>query len=177
MPTAKQKKVVETLLENPGMPVGTAMRTAGYSEASVKNPKELTSTKTWQELMDQYLPDKKLAQAHKKLLDAKYIDHMVFPLATPEEEIRDLLKSVGCTVRRFQHGETAIHCWFWAPNVGAQNKAIEMAYKIKGYIKGEGAQLPPPSGNTINVFIGQQTAKEFAEWFEAKTLQDVSDSA
>lgn len=176
MPTPKQKKVVEKLLENRGMSVGQAMREAGYSEGSIKNPQQLTRTKTWHDLMEQYLPDRKLAQAHKKLLDAKQIDHMVFPLATPEESITDLVKSVGGTVRRFQHGETAIHCWFWAPNIAAQTKAIELAYKIKGHVNGDAPPvLPPPTGSTINIFMGAELAGKFANWFEQETKQGLAE--
>lgn len=135
MPTERQKLAAQKLIENDGKSVSKAMREAGYSEGAAHNPHRLTKSKTWDELMEQYLPDKKVAQVHKQLLEAKYVDHMVFPLATPEEEIRALLKSTGCTVRRFQHGETAIHCWFWAPNTKAQKDAIELVYKLKGRLK------------------------------------------
>ena len=91
-------------------------------------------SKSWQELMDQYLPDKKLAQLHKKLLGAKYLDHLVFPLALTDAEITELVKSVGGTVKKFQHSETQTHVWFWADNTTTQAKVIELAYKLKGHL-------------------------------------------
>lgn len=135
MATERQKKAAAVLAEKGGGSVGDAMRKAGYSKVSAATPKKLTQSKGWQELMDQYLPEKTLAQAHKKLLKSKYLDHMVFPLATPETEIRKLINSVGGTVRRFQHGDTALHVWFWADNTKAIKDAIEMAYKLRGRLK------------------------------------------
>lgn len=47
MTTDKQKRAVQIYLENPGKSVGAAMREAGYSEATAKNPKDLTQTDAW----------------------------------------------------------------------------------------------------------------------------------
>ena len=130
MATEKQKKAVEKVIENRGN-VSQAMRDAGYSEASAKNPSNLTRSKAWEQLLDKHLPEKMLAQKHKQLLDAKRLDHMVFPVATPKDEIKAMLRSVGCTARKFQVSETQIHCWFWSPDNGAQAKALELGYKLR----------------------------------------------
>jgi hypothetical protein len=132
MSTNRQEKAVQIYVENRGKSVSAAMREAGYSDTTAKNPKNLTESPQWMELLDKYLPDKKLADAHKKLLSAKKIEHMVFPLAMEQKDIRSLLKSVGCTPRKIQHGDSAIHVWFWAPDTAAQAKAVELGYKVKG---------------------------------------------
>lgn len=131
MATTRQRKTAEAFVENGGKSVSAAMKKAGYSDAAATNPQKLTKTKTWEELMEQYLPDRKIAQTHKKLLGSKYLDHMVFPLALSDAEITDLVRSVGGTVKRFQHSETQTHVWFWADNTTAQAKAVELAYKLK----------------------------------------------
>ncbi|MDD5040204.1 MAG: hypothetical protein PHY34_03560 [Patescibacteria group bacterium] len=71
MATLRQKNAVKKIVENRGISVSKAMREAGYSAASAKNPKNLTDSKAWPELMDTALPDSKLLTVHKKLLNHK----------------------------------------------------------------------------------------------------------
>lgn len=56
-------------MENHGN-VSKAMIQAGYSPATAKNPKNLTMSKGWQELMEEQLPDAKLLKKHNSLLNA-----------------------------------------------------------------------------------------------------------
>ena len=65
--TTKQKLAASKLQETAGN-VSKAMKLAGYSESSAKDPQRLTRSKGWQELMEKYLPDKGLLQVHKGLL-------------------------------------------------------------------------------------------------------------
>ena len=53
MATEKQKKAVERLVENRGN-VSKSMREAGYDETTAKNPKNLTESKGFMELLDEY---------------------------------------------------------------------------------------------------------------------------
>jgi hypothetical protein len=138
------------------------MREAGYSPASAKNPKNLTSTDAWKELLDKHLPDKKLVAAHKKLLSSQRLDHMVFPLGMDQADIKKLLNSVGCTPKQIQVGQQAIHVWFWAPDFKARTNAVELAYKIKGKISNKiefGDDVPglfnPAAELTIKVVDGR----------------------
>jgi len=62
MATEKQKAAIDNLVENRGN-VSKAMRDAGYSDASAKNPKNLTDSKAYEELMETYLPDDMLLRA------------------------------------------------------------------------------------------------------------------
>lgn len=69
MATEKQKKAISNVVENGGN-VSRAMKDAGYSEQTAKNPSKLTDSKAWNELMDKYLPDKSLAKIHNEGLKA-----------------------------------------------------------------------------------------------------------
>lgn len=68
MPTIKQKKAFKKIIENHGS-VSAAMVEVGYTEASAKNPSNLTESKGFKELMAQELPDGYLLKKHRKLLD------------------------------------------------------------------------------------------------------------
>ena len=130
-PTMKQRRAIKNVVENGGN-VSKAMRDAKYSIETAKNPKKLTDSRAWEELVEENLPDKDLSRLHKKLLNSKRIEHMVFPTATEDKDITSLLKSVNCVVRKIQHGDMAIHVWFWATNDKALQSGLEMAYKLKG---------------------------------------------
>ncbi len=71
MATPKQTRVASLLSENPRKSVSSAMREAGYSKRSAEKPQELTRSKGWHELMDDYLPDETLFQAHRMLLQSR----------------------------------------------------------------------------------------------------------
>ncbi len=133
-PTERQQRAVQVFVENGGKSVSAAMREAGYSDASAKNPDKLTKSKAWKDLLDKALPDNKLLQVHKKLLNAQRLDHMVFPLGIEQADIKKLLSSVGCTPKKIKTGQQAIHVWLWAPDFKARKDAVELGYKIKGKI-------------------------------------------
>ncbi len=113
------------------------------------------------------IDDKEVIEKHQSLLRSTHLDHMVFPLGPKtneekevwieqkrleaekkkilwnerdvlsDEEITELLKSVNCTTRRFVHGETARHVYFWAQDNKAVKDGVELAYKIKGTFAAE----------------------------------------
>lgn len=140
MATHKQEKAIRNVVENRGN-VSKAMKEAGYSPKTAKNPKNLTQSKAWEELMDKFLSDEDLAKAHKELLNATHIEHMVFPVAITDEEITELLSSVNCKPRKFQHGDTANHVWFWAKDNNALKNGLDLAYKLKGKYAPEKGEL------------------------------------
>jgi hypothetical protein len=69
-------------------------------------------------------------------------------------EIKDLIASVGGTVRRVVHGDTARHVYFWAPNATARQAALKLAYELKGHI-GKSREDGSGVGSTYNTFIQQ----------------------
>lgn len=56
MATLKQKMAVKKIVENRGN-VSKAMVEVGYDEDTAKNPKNLTDSKGYKELLDELLPD------------------------------------------------------------------------------------------------------------------------
>lgn len=148
MATKRQEKAVQLFVENGGKSASAAMREAGFSDAYAKNPQKLTATSTWDELLDKALPDSKLLTAHKKILNAQKLEHMVFPLGMEEADIKKLLNSTGCKPKQIKYGEQAIHVWYWSPDMKAQAKAIEMGYNLKGKLK----QKVEHSGEVTGLF-------------------------
>lgn len=145
MATEKQRKLAKKIVDNRGKskakPIGKLMKQVGYSNAQAKNPHQIIKSKGFQELLDEMLPDEKLTEVHKKLLNAHDIGHMVFPLNMSDQEIKDLLSSVNCLAKKFMHSETQTHVWYWSPNTKAQKDAVELAYKIKNKFPAEKHQV------------------------------------
>jgi len=123
-------------MENGGN-VTKAMRDAKYSETTINNPKNLTESIAWKELMEEHLPDRLLSKTHKELMQSTKIEHMVFPTAMTDDDITKLLAGVNCVPKKFMHGDTANHVWYWASNDKARKDALDMAYKLKGHYAAE----------------------------------------
>ena len=60
------------MVENGGR-MSPAMKQAGYSEAYAKHPEKLRRTKTWEQLLDEYLPDDKLIRIVNEGLSATIV--------------------------------------------------------------------------------------------------------
>lgn len=69
MPSLKQKETFKNTLENGGI-VSRAAKGI-YSDSMAKNPQKITNTKGWEELLEQNIPDKLLAEKHRELLNAE----------------------------------------------------------------------------------------------------------
>ena len=67
-PKERIQKVFKKVVK--GTPVSVATREEGYAEASTKNPKSVTSTKAWNKLLEQHIPDSKLTKVLKEGLEA-----------------------------------------------------------------------------------------------------------
>jgi hypothetical protein len=105
-PTTKQKLAFKKTIENRGN-VSKSMREAGYSEETAKNPKNLTESKGWLELVDVHLADDLLAQVHAEGLAA---GRKVFKNNVTTGEIEDL---------------------GFEPDFAVRHKYLDTAYKIK----------------------------------------------
>lgn len=68
MATIKQKTAFNRIIENHGS-VSKTMREVGYTKATAVNPKNLTESDGWKELMRDYLPDELIASKHRALLN------------------------------------------------------------------------------------------------------------
>lgn len=135
-PSIRMRRTAIILAENGGKSVSAAMRKAGYSPQTAKRPDKVTKSKSWKELMDEYLPEKFVAQKHRELFNAAKLDHYVFPLSMTDEKIKELVESVaGCVLKKIEHGDTQNSAYYWVPDNHARQAAQDMAYKLRGTYK------------------------------------------
>lgn len=176
----KYEKIAKNFAENGGK-MSEAIRDAGLSESMARNPQKITDSKTWNEVVEEFLPDSELTEKHKELLNSTRIDHMVFPLGPKknsekeewlkasgnkevkdvlsDEEITEMLAEVNCKVRRIVHGEQARHVYFWSSDNRAKKDALDMAYKLKGRFSDDPG-VRPPHGNIYNIFLNGPQAEK-----------------
>ena len=108
--TLKQKAVAKQIVENHGMPISKAMINAGYDLDTAKNPKNLTESKGWAELMDKYLPDDLVLNTHKAGFTA--------------------MKQLS--VRGGKDANAESDDFIEVEDHPTRLKAVEMAYRVKG---------------------------------------------
>ena len=129
------KKLSEIVSKSKGkkkITMGKLMREAGYSATYSRKSGKLVKSKSFQDLLERYLPDDKLSKTHAEITQAKSIDHRVFPKVMTDKEMTAVIESVaGCKVRKIKHGDQANHVWFWTPDNTNRLNAIKEAYKIK----------------------------------------------
>lgn len=131
MATVKQKLAFKKTLENNGS-VSKAMREAKYAPGTAKNPKILTESKGWQELMQQHLPDNSLAKKHRQMLN----------------KTEKIVVSDG--------NQSGSHIEDTGQPHSDVNKALDMAYKLKRLYPQE------QGGNTlIAIQITPETALRY----------------
>lgn len=73
MATYKQKLALIKIMENRGN-ISKAMKEAGYTKATSKNPSNLTKSKGMRELVETLISGEDLATAHKNLFESKNIN-------------------------------------------------------------------------------------------------------
>lgn len=149
MATMRQKKAIELVVENHGN-ISKSMREAGYPDITAKNPKNLTESKAWLELVDQGLPDDMLLEVHREGLQAMKrsgTGGMKIGMGT-DGEVNDF-------------GHTEID----EPDYATRHKYLDTAYKLKG-------SYAPEKKQSLNVDVKidrtNPQAKELAEEYEAK---------
>jgi hypothetical protein len=112
-----------------------AMVATGYTPSSASNTVALQNTRSWQALMEEQLPDSLLALRHRELLDKREVH----------------TRYIGKGKRgRFESVDLG-------PDVASVARGLELAYKIKGKAREEGA---PPKVNTYNLFFNDSVQKE-----------------
>ncbi|MFH1047232.1 MAG: hypothetical protein V1738_02915 [Patescibacteria group bacterium] len=133
MPTTRQLKTLKILSENVGIPLGQAMREAGYSSSTSKTPARLTSSKGWSEAVREALPEDSLLAAHHNLLAATTIQSMLFPKDMRSHEIKKIICSVPdnalVTIKDTRKGKKATYTTLDRSTVLL---ALQMAYRVRG---------------------------------------------
>jgi len=182
----RQEFVVGRLVENRRngtyQPMGAILLEAGYSPNTATKPNQLLKSKTFQELLEEAMPDSDLADIHKGLLTSMKMEHMVFPLGPKGEDDVNLsgsrsntdnaIEASGLHVERTTLTDAEIKAML--AEVGgtvrrivhgdtarhvyfwaADSKARQDALKLAYDLKGKlNAKEPPPTGgNTYNTFI------------------------
>lgn len=112
MATVKQQIAVREVLK--GASVAKAMRKANYGPSMDSHTQKLTKSKGWQELMEKYVGDKKLAELHKKLLNKKEI----------------VITAIGKGYSQWEYTGQ--------PHSDA-TKALDLAYKVRSKMPSEGS--------------------------------------
>lgn len=99
---ARIRRVAERVVGKRGekpVTVTEAMRKEGYSEATIQNPKNITASKTWKEIMDELVPEDKVAKVIEEALDAT--DAHITPngkvIKTPDHHVR--LKAADMAIK------------------------------------------------------------------------------
>lgn len=166
--TPRQKKVLNEIVANRGS-FKQAMIKAGYSPAYAKNPKQFRKTASWNDLLDENLPDWLLTEKHLELFDAKTIDNYIFPLSMDDEMITELVEGWGFKVFRIVHGQTNNRAYFSIPDNAIVLKAVEAGYKIKNKYE--------PSEDTLIIrHYEDLTDEELLERYNAKIKRSAKKS-
>ena len=72
-PKLRIRKVFKRVVENHGTGIGKAMIEEGYSKNSAVNPKNVTESKSWEMLLEEYLPDDLLTKTAQEGLKATQV--------------------------------------------------------------------------------------------------------
>ena len=147
---------LKKIVENRGN-VSKALREVGYSTNYSKNPDQFTKTKTFQALIDEYLPDELITKTHRELMTAGEIQHYCFPKLKEinknkksnkqegeltNDEIRAIVESVpGCRLIYVKRDFMGAWAFFEAPDTKSRKDAVDMAYKLRGSYSAEKIEL------------------------------------
>jgi hypothetical protein len=171
--TFKQRKTLEIALENNGN-LSAAMREAGYSPATAKNPHLLKESDGWQSLMKGLgIDDAALIRKNNQLMETAKLDEYEFDGDMDDNEIKDVFAEIpGVKVVHIKYqkekylvkvGKKNIEktriakkiAYLKVPDVTSQEKALDKFMKIRGAYKTEEA---PGQVNQINLLL--QSKKE-----------------
>lgn len=125
----------------------------GYSKEYAKSG-QMKKTKTWQEIMDKYLPEELVANTHSELMKAARLQSHIFSgtgkgknkVFVSDEEIKKLIESIpGCkllyiTITGFRDKIA----FYISPDHKNRKGAIEMAYSLRGKFAPQEIKLTRP---------------------------------
>lgn len=130
-PSAKALQAMKIMTENVGISKGEAMRMAGYSKSVSESPKKLTGQASWQDMMDNIIPESMVFAAHKKMFCAKKVDYFSFPKDMSDREIIEHVASVGIKVINIRHSDKGKLAFYASDDNQAIKAAIDMANKMR----------------------------------------------
>ena len=112
-PKLRIRKVFKKVLESGGKGIGKAMIEEGYSKVSALTPNKVTETKSWEMLMEEYLPDELLNKVALEGLNATQIktsftepDKKVPDYGVRQRYLETILKMKGKLVEKSENKQT-----------------------------------------------------------------------
>lgn len=131
--------------------LGKAIRQTGvYSETVASRVNKITSTKSWQTLMQEYMPEEHLARRHSELLDKR--------------EWRKVENEDG-TITEVDNG----------PETAAVTKGLELAYRLRGSFSKD--EAPAKSTVMYNLFYKpevREQMKAFEDGIKLSLLHEIN---
>ena len=109
-PKPRIKKVFVEKLENVGKPLGQIMRENGYADNTADNPDHVTESKSWEMLLDEYIPESLVLRTHKEAFEANRTIS-ARSMKTADETTDDFVD---------------------VPDWQTRTKAVELGYKVRG---------------------------------------------
>lgn len=112
-PKLRIKKVFKEVMDNNGFNVRKAMLNNGYSPNSAKNPKQVTESKSWEMLLEEYLPDDLLTKVAQEGLKSTMVktsftepDRELPDMPTRRQYLETVLKMKGKIVDKSENKDT-----------------------------------------------------------------------
>lgn len=141
------KKVFIEKLENVGKPLGQIMRENGYADNTADNPDHVTKSKSWEILLDEYIPEDLVLETHKEAFKAD--------------------RTISVVSGKQASGGTTD--FVDVPDWQTRMKATELGYKVRGKLTDKidhttnGKDLPIPLLNAIFNNNGHEEADQTKE--------------
>lgn len=156
------KSMQEKLRKGEKATLASAMKENGYSD-SYADSGQLKKKKTWNQLMEEFLPDSLLAETHNQLLKSKEIKQLNFNYKLKDHEIQKIIEDEGNRFIGTKRFMTTAVVFFSAPNDTIRHKASELGYRVKGKMapeefKVENTSLQNMSDAEIEALIAKKKA-------------------
>lgn len=188
---AKKHRVVLKNFEENGGNMSKAIADSGlYSDSMVKNPQKITESKTFQEILEEDMPDALLSTVHKSLLNATHLDHMTFPLGprTSKEKEKWVAEKIAKAIAAGKSADSVEQDVLSDEDIGEM--LAEVNCKLRKVVHGETARhvyfwaydnmardkaldkgyklkgrygnegVPPPRGNTYNFIFSAEAQQQ-----------------
>lgn len=127
-----------------GKPITEAMIAVGYKPTVAKTPSNVTRSKSWLALMDEYLPEESLTELHRTLLNSSVFDTQTFPITMTDQQIRDNIEALGYRFITIEYTDkTTKKVYFSKSDTTTVTRMIEMAYKLRGRFGEDKAPVQP----------------------------------
>ena len=118
-PKPRIKQVFEKVVGNGGN-VTKAMREMKYSENTINTPQKVTETKSWELLLNEYIPESLVLETHKKAFNATKV----------------------ISARTMGKADERTDDFIDVPDWQTITKAYELGYKVRGKLESDNKSQP-----------------------------------